>query len=66
MVEKLFDEISLKKEEAYKNELNKANDPKNKNKDLKGLATKILDEINKSKWKISSAFIEELNNKKSS
>ena len=66
VVEKLFDEISLKKEEAYKNELNKANDPKNKNKDLKGLATKILDEINKSKWKISSAFIEELNNKKSS
>ena len=66
MVEKLFDEISLKKEEAYKNELNKANDPKNKNKDLKGLATKILDEINKSKWKISNAFIEELNNKKTS
>ena len=66
MVEKLFNEISLKKEEAYKNELNKANDPKNKNKDLKGLATKILDEINKSKWKISSAFIEELNNKNKS
>ena len=66
VVEKLFNEISLKKEEAYKNELNKANDPKNKNKDLKGLATKILDEINKSKWKISNAFIEELNNKKTS
>ena len=66
VVEKLFNEISLKKEEAYRNELNKANDPKNKNKDLKGLATKILDEINKSKWKISNAFIEELNNKKTS
>ena len=56
VVEKLFKEISSKKEENYKNELNKANDPKNKNKDLKGLATKILDEINNSKWKISEAF----------
>ena len=62
VVEKLFNEISLKKEEYYKNELNKANDPKNKNKDLKGFATKLLDEINNSKWKISEAFKEELNN----
>ena len=66
VVEKLFNEISIKKEEIYKNELNKANDPKNKNKDLKGFATKILDEINNSKWKISIEFIEELNKLKSS
>ena len=66
VVEKLFDEISVKKEEAYKNELNKLNDPKNKNKDLKGFANKILDEIQNHKWKISKAFIEELNKMKSS
>ena len=62
VVEKLFNEISAKKEENYRNELSKANDPKNKNKDLKGFATKLLDEINNSKWKISEAFKEELNN----
>ena len=66
VVEKLFEEISVKKEEGYKNELSKANDPKNKNKDLKGLANKILEEINKHKWKISEIFIEELNNLKAS
>ena len=66
VVEKLFDEISVKKEEAYKSELNKLNDPKNKNKDLKGFANKILDEIQNHKWKISKAFIEELNKMKSS
>ena len=52
--------------EGYKNELSKANDPKNKNKDLKGFANKILEEINKYKWKISSEFMEELNNIKAS
>ena len=66
VVEKLFNEISIRKEENYKNEITKANDPKNKNKDLKSLATKILDEINNSKWKISIDFIEELNKLKSS
>ena len=65
VVEKLFNEISVKKEEYYKNELNKANDPKNKNKDLKGFANKLLEEINNSKWKISGEFIEELNKIKS-
>ena len=65
VVEKLFNEISIKKEEHYKNELNKANDPKNKNKDLKGFANKLLEEINNSKWKISAEFIEELNKIKS-
>ena len=66
VVEQLFNEISVKKEEGYKNEINKTNDPKNKNKDLKGLANKILEDINKFKWKISSQFIEELNNMKAS
>ena len=65
VVEKLFDEISIKKEEHYKNELNKANDPKSKNKDIKGFANKLLEEINNSKWKISNEFIEELNKIKS-
>ena len=66
IVEKLFNEISNKKEENYKNEINKPPDAKNKNKDLKGIATKILNEINNSKWKISKEFIEELNKLKSS
>ena len=66
VVEKLFDEISNKKEEQYKNEINKPPDAKTKNKDLKGIATKILTEINNSKWKISKEFIEELNKLKSS
>ena len=66
VVEKLFEEISGKKEEGYKNELSKANDQKNKNKDMKGFANKILEEINKYKWKISSEFMEELNNIKAS
>ena len=66
VVEKLFDEISNKKEEQYKNEINKPADAKTKNKDLKGIATKILNEINNSKWKISKEFIEELNKLKSS
>ena len=66
IVEKLFDEISNKKEEQYKNELNKPPDAKTKNKDLKGIATKILSEINNSKWKIRKDFIEELNKLKSS
>ena len=65
VVEKLFNEISNKKEENYKNELNKPTDAKSKNKDLKGIATKILTEINNSKWKISKEFIEELNKIKS-
>ena len=64
-VEKLFNEISTRKEENYKNELNKPADAKNKNKDLKGIATKILTEINNSNWKISKEFIEELNKIKS-
>ena len=66
IVEKLFNEISSKKEENYKNEINKPSDAKNKNKDLKGIANKILNEINNSKWKISKEFIEELNKIKSS
>ena len=66
VVEKLFDEISNKKEEQYKNEINKPPDAKAKSKDLKGIATKILTEINNSKWKISKEFIEELNKLKSS
>ena len=66
VVEKLFNEISVKKEENYKNEINKPVDAKSKNKDLKGIATKILNEINNSKWKISKEFIEELNKIKSS
>ena len=65
IVEKLFDQISTKKEEIYKNEINKPPDAKNKNKDLKGVANKILNEINNSKWKISKEFIEELNKIKS-
>ena len=66
IVEKLFNEISAKKEENYKNEINKPPDAKSKNKDLKGIANKILNEINNSKWKISKEFIEELNKIKSS
>jgi hypothetical protein len=66
IVEKLFDEISIKKEENYKNEINKPADAKGKNKDLKGIATKILSEINNSKWAISKEFIEELNKIKNS
>ena len=66
IVEKLFNEISAKKEENYKNEINKPVDAKSKNKDLKGIATKILNEINNTKWKISKEFIEELNKIKSS
>ena len=65
IVEKLFNEISNKKEEYYKNEINKPPDAKTKNKDLKGIATKILNEINNSKWNISKEFIEELNKIKS-
>ena len=61
IVEKLFEQISIKKEENYKNEINKPADAKGKNKDLKGIATKILNEINNSKWTISKEFIEELN-----
>ena len=69
VVEKLFNEISARKEEIYKSEINKPVDAKSKNKDnkdLKGIATKILNEINNSKWKISKEFIEELNKIKSS
>ena len=68
IVEKLFNEISSKKEESYKNEINKPADPKakGKEKDLKSVATKILNEISSSKWKISKEFIEELNKIKSS
>ena len=69
VVEKLFNEISARKEENYKSEINKPVDAKSKNKDnkdLKGIATKILNEINNSKWKISKEFIEELNKIKSS
>ena len=68
IVEKLFNEISAKKEESYKNEINKPVDPKSKGKekDLKSIATKILNEINSSNWKISKEFIEELNKLKSS
>ena len=66
IVEQLFNEISNKKEENYKNEINKPPDAKSKNKDLKGIATKILNEINNSQWKISKEFIEELNKIKSS
>ena len=65
IVEKLFEQISAKKEEIYKNEINKPPDAKSKNKDLKGVASKILSEINNSKWKISKEFIEELNKIKS-
>ena len=65
IVEKLFEQISAKKEEIYKNEINKPPDAKSKNKDLKGVANKILSEINNSKWKISKEFIEELNKIKS-
>ena len=65
VIDKLFNEISVKKEEEYKNEINKPADAKNKNRDLKTVATKILEEINSSKWKISKGFIEELNKIKS-
>ena len=66
VIEKLYNEISARKEENYKNELNKPADVKSKNKDLKGIATKILTEINNFKWKISKEFIEKLNKIKSS
>ena len=65
VIDKLFNEISVKKEEEYKNEINKSSDAKNKNKDFKTIATKILEEINSSKWKISKGLIEELNKIKS-
>ena len=65
VIDKLFNEISVKKEEEYKNEINKPADAKNKNRDLKTIAAKILEEINSSKWKISKGFIEELNKIKS-
>ena len=65
VIDKLFNGISVKKEEEYKNEINKPADAKNKNRDLKTVATKILEEINSSKWKISKGFIEELNKIKS-
>ena len=65
VIDKLFNEISAKKEEEYKNEIKKPADAKNKNRDLKTIATKILEEINSSKWKISKGFIEELNKIKS-
>ena len=44
VIDKLFNEIYVKKEEEYKNEINKPADAKNKNRDLKTVATKILEE----------------------
>ena len=56
----------MKKEEGYRNEISKpAVDPKSKvkekEKDYKYIANKILAEIDKFKWKISADLMEELN-----
>ena len=66
IVDDLFNEISKRKEEIYKAEFNKPPDAKSKTKDVKGIATKLLNEINNSKWNISKEFIEELNKAKNS
>ena len=65
-VDELFSIISMKKEEGYRNEISKpAVDPKSKvkekEKDYKSIANKILAEIDKFKWKISIDLMEELN-----
>ena len=66
-VDEIFNILSAKKEEGYKNEISKpVVDPKNKmkekEKDYKSIANKILAEINKYKWKISDDLMEQLNN----
>ena len=65
-VDELFNILSAKKEEIYKNEISKpVVDPKSKlkekEKDYKSIANKILAEINKFKWKISEDLMDELN-----